>query len=97
MALLSNSNKGRGEKENPVRKQAARSMSPSPASPASAPAPRRGASQKTYRKSSVPVLKGNSETLTAEKRPAFGRGTRTAQTRAPRENRSAPVKFSALG
>ncbi|MGN1111525.1 MAG: MBL fold metallo-hydrolase, partial [Oscillospiraceae bacterium] len=88
MALLTNGNKGRAEKENSVKKQTTRTVSA---------APRQNAAPKNYRKASVPVLKNSAEKQTGEKRPVLGRNTKPFQNRAPRENRSAPVKFSALG
>lgn len=89
MTLISNGNKGQTEKENSVKKQSFKNASP---------ALRCNSAQNNYHRATVPVLKGNaSDKSPGEKRPVLGRGPRTAQSRAPRENRSAPVKFSALG
>lgn len=58
--------------------------------------------QKPVRKPNIPVLKGNINgsiggSKALEKRPVLGRTKPAVQKRPPRENRSTPVRFTALG
>ncbi len=100
MGLLSN-NKLLTETEN-ITKKPGRPAAKAPAAPAAPRKTYRSASPVPARKSrqtGVPVL-SNSKTPALPKTPVLGRvsqHTRTAEQKKPRENRSTPVRFIALG